>query len=53
LGDGQEIPVTFVSRLAAEILAEQGRAEVLILYTPRSEYSFGFAARASPKEVNG
>jgi hypothetical protein len=50
LEDGQEIPIFFLSRLAADILAEQGRADVLILDNPRSEYSFGFAARPVPKE---
>jgi hypothetical protein len=51
LADARIIAITFVTRLVADALAEHGRAEVMILYDPKSEYSYGFAARALKSEA--
>lgn len=47
LTDGREIPVTFPTLLAGDILDEQGAVEVMVLYDPKSEYSMVIAARAT------
>ena len=44
--DGQELPVTFPTRLVDGIVDRDGRVEIFFLYDARSEFSLGLGARA-------
>jgi hypothetical protein len=46
IGDETETPVLVARRLVADLLQEQGQAEVLMLYEPKQAYSIVIGARA-------